>query len=202
VWCDTKYTWDWDHYQSEEELLSVEIPEVVKTLGKLGLGELGLDLLVITGGEPMMQQHGIVKLLEELVEEGLNPERVEIETAGVIAPILEILEFLNVHFNVSPKLGNSGNPLEKRFKPKVLEEFVKTDRAIFKFVVTDTTFSEVLWTQAEAYIPDRMMWIQPEGTDSHTLMGRLKDIAPEAIRMGWNISPRLQIFIWGNVRGV
>ena len=40
-------------------------------------------------------------------------------------------------WNVSPKLTNSGNPVERRYKPDVLRAFEGTDRAIFKFVVCE-----------------------------------------------------------------
>src|SRR5207253_3126173 len=62
---------------------------------------------------------------------------VEIETAGTIAPRgdSDWEQFGPVYFNVSPKLKNSGNPKQQRYRPKALVA-LRDQEAIFKFVVT------------------------------------------------------------------
>ena len=85
-------------------------------------------MVVITGGEPLLQQRELKPLVDALrVERGW---RVEVETAGTIAPDLDVDQW-----NVSPKLANSGNPRDRRYKPDVLRAFEATGRAAFKFVV-------------------------------------------------------------------
>jgi hypothetical protein len=40
-----------------------------------------------------------------------------------------------------------------------------------------------------------------EGTDAETLQGRMAMLAPHVLARGWNLSNRLQVMLWGNVRG-
>lgn len=201
VWCDTKYTWDWSQFDSTEELMTLEVSQIADGLKVLGF-DYRTPLLVITGGEPMVQQLGITELLNELERIHRFPRRIEIETAGVRPPRVELLEYKNLFFNVSPKLENSGNTFAARYKPDVLKMFIDSDRAIFKFVVNNGDFTEILAMQASCHIPDEKIWIQPEGIADEALSEKLREIAPLAIERGWNISTRLQIYIWGNRRGV
>ena len=61
--------------------------------------------LVITGGEPLMQQDDLVELVTFL-----KPEfYVEVETNGTILPNNELTTLVD-QWNVSPKTKNSGNP--------------------------------------------------------------------------------------------
>jgi len=50
-WCDTKYTWDWQHFSYDKEVVSLDAREVEERIL-----ELGCRHLVITGGEPLLQQ--------------------------------------------------------------------------------------------------------------------------------------------------
>jgi organic radical activating enzyme len=125
--------------------------------------------------------------------------RIEIETAGTIAP--DMAADLVDQWNVSPKLANSGNPLERRYKPDVLRAFEATRRAIFKFVVCERSdLDEVDGIVDECGLTD--VWIMPEGTSAATLLRRSADLADEVVERGWNLSPRLHILLWGDRRGV
>ncbi len=202
VWCDTQYTWNWNLFNPPDELHPTPISEVVEELLTKGIED--TPLLVLTGGEPMAQAKGLGFLLDYLSEYGVLPKRIEVETAGVLPPFsYNTWWSSNVYYNVSPKLENSGNSKEKRFKGETLRQYVQGGRSIFKFVASGVEdFKEILELQLEVGIPDSYVWIQPEGVKPEVLTERLKSIAPEAIARGWNISPRLQIFIWGNRRGV
>src|SRR5437016_1796340 len=82
-WCDTPYTWDWTGrngvaYEPRKELQPMDPMAVWESLRSLGA-----ETLVISGGEPMLQQASLLPLLDRTV----NAEWwVEIETAGTIAP--------------------------------------------------------------------------------------------------------------------
>ena len=56
-WCDTKYTWDWESYDYDSEVVAMSLSEVEERV--LGFG---CPRLVITGGEPMMQQARLAPL--------------------------------------------------------------------------------------------------------------------------------------------
>ena len=100
-WCDTKYTWDWQNFDYETEVVDLEESEVQAKIQAFDCSH-----LVITGGEPMLQQAGLAPLVKSLSEEGYT---FEVETNGTIVPALEMLRYIG-HWNVSPKLRTSGNP--------------------------------------------------------------------------------------------
>ncbi|MEU2874032.1 7-carboxy-7-deazaguanine synthase QueE [Streptomyces olivoreticuli] len=100
-WCDTPYTWDTSRFDLAKESRRTSVAEVLAWA--LSRPE---KLIVISGGEPLMQQHAVVPLAQALADVG---RRVEIETNGTYRPAGALIE-AGVHFNVSPKLANSGMP--------------------------------------------------------------------------------------------
>lgn len=187
-WCDSAYTWRWSDHDPEVELHEMTLESIVEQLDAMNV-----DMAVITGGEPLLQQRDLKRLIDALrVERGW---RIEIETAGTIAPQLEIDQW-----NVSPKLANSGNPLDRRYKPDVLRAFEATGRAVFKFVVSDAgDVDEISAMVTECRLTN--VWLMPEGTTAGSLDARLRWIAPMAIERGWNLTTRLHIVLWGDERG-
>ena len=125
-WCDTKYTWDWDNYRYEDEVMTLPVEEVRDAVLAYGCPH-----LVITGGEPLLQQRELASLAAELRQSGFF---CEVETNGAIFPIPELATHID-QWNVSPKLANSGNPLARRTIPAVLEGFARLPNAYFKFVL-------------------------------------------------------------------
>ena len=89
--------------------------------------------LIITGGEPTMQQSGL-KSFMQYVKEHINEKAYfEIETNGTIMPDEYLLKNIDL-FNCSPKLRNSGMDNNMTFKPDVIKQLNKKN-TIFKFVV-------------------------------------------------------------------
>ena len=189
TWCDTPYTWDWSRHDPEVELAERTVDDVLAEVDAMG----PVELLVVTGGEPLLQQSRLVPLLQGAVERG---SVVEIETAGTIRPSDEVIALVH-RFNVSPKLANSGNPLERRHKPDVLRALAATGKAVFKFVVQDEgELDEV------ASFDVAPVWIMPEGTDAAVLTERMRALAPAVLARGWHLTPRLHVLLWGDRRGV
>jgi len=190
-WCDTPYTWDWERHDPAEELTTMAVDGVLARLDAMGV-----DLIVVTGGEPLLQQRHLPPLLEGAKERGW---RIEVETAGTLAPSLS--EGLVDRFNVSPKLANSGMAVERRYRPDVLRAFQAGGRAAFKFVVAGPDdLEEVDAMVAECGL--RPVWVMPEGTDAATVLARMQELAPHVVARGWNLTPRLHILLWGDRRGV
>ena len=189
-WCDTPYTWDWDRFDPAVELHDTDVADVVAQVAAMDV-----PMVVISGGEPLLQQGELEALLRELKQAG---KRIEVETAGTITPRLgELVD----QWNVSPKLANSGNPLERRYKPDVLRAFEATGRAIFKFVACDPSdLDEIASMVDECGLTD--VWVMPEGTDAATLEKRSAVLADAVIARGWNLTTRLHILLWGDKRGV
>jgi 7-carboxy-7-deazaguanine synthase len=191
AWCDTAYTWDWDRFDPAVELRELPVDDVLSELDAMGV-----DMIVVTGGEPLLQQRGLEVLLAAVKDRGW---RVEVETAGTIAPAMA--DALVDRWNVSPKLANSGNPLERRYKPDVLRAFQLTGKAAFKFVAcAPSDLDEVSVIVDGCGLTD--VWIMPEGIDATTLERRSRQLAEDVIKRGWNLTTRLHILIWGDRRGV
>lgn len=102
--CDTPYT---SHHP--EQKTPVDNEELAKTiineLDKIG-GHSENSHIVITGGEPMLQQNSLVDLIDELqANDAWNS--ITIETNGTIRPNQEMLSVCDLMWSVSPKLSTS-----------------------------------------------------------------------------------------------
>jgi 7-cyano-7-deazaguanosine (preQ0) biosynthesis protein QueE len=189
--CDTKYTWDWDHYDPAVEVTMRTVDDVAGEVEAMGV-----PLVVVTGGEPLLQQSHLIPLLTRLSGSG---HRIEIETAGTILPLGELVA-LGPRFNVSPKLANSGNALNRRYHPEVLQALAATSQAVFKFVVVqESDLDEVQQIVDDCRLSN--VWIMPEGTDAKRLLERQHRLADAVIARGWHMTTRLHILLWGDERG-
>lgn len=188
--CDTKYTWQWDHYDPAVELHERSVEDVLEQVDAMDV-----PMVVVTGGEPLLQQRQLEPLLRAFKQREL---RVEVETAGTIAPtVIDLVD----QWNVSPKLANSGNPLDRRYKPDILRAFEATGRAIFKFVACELSDLDEIATIVDACGLTNV-WVMPEGTDAATLEKRSQVLGDAVVARGWNITTRLHILLWGDKRGV
>jgi organic radical activating enzyme len=150
-------------------------------------------LIVISGGEPMMQQAALSPLVKHLIAQG---KRVEIETNGTIKPIIS-----PTRFNVSPKLAHSGVLENKRRKFDTLNLYV--GKGIFKFVCQhESDFDEIEEFIEGAGLPSEDIWIMPEGIERDGLLEHEIEITEAAILRGWNVTSRLHVLTWGARRGV
>ncbi len=191
TWCDTPYTWRWADHDPAVELSTQSVADVIQQLEAMAVG-----LVVVTGGEPMVQQRSLVPLLEGIGSRGWQ---VEIETAGTFAPLDEVTRLVD-RWNVSPKLAGSGNALEARYRPDALRALEATGAAAFKFVVTDPgELDEVDRIVRECGLID--VWVMPEGTDAATVVRRGRELADAVLGRGWNLTTRLHVLLWGDERG-
>lgn len=189
-WCDTPYTWDWQRFDPAAELSDRSVDDVATEVAAMRV-----PLVVITGGEPLIQQHGLVELLNRLTP----AHDIEIETAGTIGPDAAVVDH-TARFNVSPKLATSGNPASRRYHPDVLRAFEATGKAIFKFVVTGPEdLDEIGSIVDDCDLTD--IWLMPEGTDAETVAAGMRALAGPVLERGWNLSGRLHVLLWGDQRG-
>jgi 7-carboxy-7-deazaguanine synthase len=190
-WCDTPWTWDWTRFDRHAERHGMTTADALSW---------ALDqparLIVITGGEPLLQARQVALLSAALTEAGTQ---VEIETSGTIAPP-PALAIEGVTFNVSPKLANSGMPAARRIREKALLALAASGKARFKFVVTGPADLDEIAGLEHAYglAP---VWVMPEGTSSGTVLDGMRSLAEAVIDRGWNLSTRLQVLLWEDTRG-
>jgi len=209
-WCDTPYAvfydkrkadkhWSKKVYDPKVELLRMTPAEIVDRVESIVPFN---SLVIFSGGEPAIQQEGIADVIRIFVQRMWN--RFAIETAGTL-PLRDLILSMrlstHLHVTVSPKLNNSGNDKEDRYKPAILKGLSYTG-ATFKFVVESVSdYKEVHTIIKECDITPGQVWIMPEGTHWDDLLDRAENIAPYALRQGWNFTLRDQILIFGDKRG-
>ncbi|MEV0299090.1 7-carboxy-7-deazaguanine synthase QueE [Nocardia sp. NPDC050710] len=183
-WCDEKSTWDWNRYHPAEVSSHVPVRELVAWVL-----ERDVDLLVITGGEPMIQQPAMIALAA-----GVGSEvRVQVETNGTQAPQPELRELVDL-WVVSPKLSNSGVDYGRRIVPSALKALRSTGRAAFKFVVADHgDFTEIDKLAADFGLDPATIWVMPEGESPAKVTAGVELLRGPAAARGWQVSTRLHI---------
>ena len=193
-WCDTKYTWDWDKYDPTQQITDMTHEEIRTEILKHNC-----QYLVITGGEPMLQQSQLVPLVQDLKNAGLF---LEIETNGTILPDQKLVHFID-HWSVSPKLTNSGNPRRSREIADCYKFFASCPLCHFKYVVQDSNdFAEIRTTMRRYNLTSSKVVLMPQAQDSETLIQRSKWLVELCKAHGFIFSTRLQILLWDNKRGV
>lgn len=193
TWCDTKYTWDWANYDPAVEIARTSGSEIVDRVTALGV-----ENVVITGGEPLMQQDALSEVAEALTRAG---HRIEVETNGTFEPKLSLQGHV-AQWNVSPKLANSGNARKRRVLDEPLRWFAQSEDAWFKFVIdAPVDLEEVDALVARYRVPRRRVILMPEGTSVVALNGRSGWLADACARHGYRFSTRMHILLWGDERG-
>ena len=193
TWCDTKYTWDWRHYDYRSEVMELPPEQIAETILSYGCHH-----LVITGGEPLIQQEALAPLVRSLKERGFS---FEVETNGTIVPHISLRRDID-QWNVSPKLENSGNAPHRREIPGSLQAFSLLPNAYFKFVVVDGSDLEEVRTLARKYkLPGERIILMPEGRTRAALQERSRWLSRVCVEEGFRFTPRLHILLWGDKRG-
>lgn len=198
--CDSAYTWDWagrlgTAYIPAKEAIRTPTSDVLRLVR-----EPNPRLVVITGGEPLLQDAQLEALLGPLHAEGRT---IHMETNGTRAPA--ICGPLVDLFVVSPKLASSGNgDLARQLHPL----WLLYPRVAFKFVITaehraqdvqevlrivgSGISNHTLWT--------RNVWLMPEGIDAQAMLDGARELVPVCQTYGFNLSLRQHILLFGDER--
>ncbi len=187
--CDTIEVWQKGEAKFFDQVLEGELVERLRNGAHL----------VITGGEPLMQQEALVDYLYWFEEfYGFLPY-LEIETNGTVVPYAYLLQRVP-EWNVSPKLSNSGEPAEKRIVSHVIAIFNALPETIFKFVVQhEGDVQEIL----QDYDLDmKKVVLMPAGATREELDAVRLQVVEQAKLLGVRYSDRLHIVIWNQKTGV
>lgn len=192
TWCDTKYTWDFAQYNYADEVTEQSPADVARII------EASITRrVVITGGEPLLQQRALGALFGLL-----SPDiSVEVETNGTVSPLPATLGRVD-QWNVSPKLSSAGDPEPVRIRADVLGTLRDAKCSYLKLVV----HGETDFTEAEALVarlgwPRERVLFMPEANDRDQLRARSPAVANGASRRGFRFSSRLHLELWGGRRG-
>ncbi len=180
-WCDTKHSWgkgiDMDVAHVAARILACNCPN-----------------LVITGGEPLMQQEELADLLSRLPQDFF----VEVESNGTLLPTPTLEARVN-QWNISPKLEHAGNTHKQALRNSVLSHFAPLPHAWFKFVVQ----SEEDWKQIAAlHLPKERTILMPCATTRAELDAARPTVAALCIKEGVRLGDRLHIALWNDLKGV
>ncbi len=192
-WCDTKYTWDWNTYDIRNEIHELSLDQTISALQQLRPRN-----LVVTGGEPLLQQTALVSLLQQLGQSWTS----EVETAGTLLPDARLTTTIT-RWNISPKLENSGNPVDKRLRPHALRVFAALPNTYFKFVVaTPGDVAEIADLVARFNLPSERVMLMPEAARPERLNDLAQRLVEVCLQQGYRLGYRLHIALWGEKRGV
>ena len=213
-WCDTAYTWNWagtayEHtddipaaprkYEREVEIVELS-PEVVATQ----VAAMGPSRMVLTGGEPLLQQEDCVLLAQALRRKEPHPRqyRIEIETNGTLIPSPE-LDAEVAQYNLSPKLESSRVPARLALREEALAWFGSCERAHFKLVVGgEAEIEAALGVLEAAGVPSERAWLMPRASDVAELDRLGPWLAERCQVLGLGFSDRLHLRLFGGGRGV
>ncbi|GAA0632247.1 7-carboxy-7-deazaguanine synthase QueE [Kutzneria viridogrisea] len=195
-WCDTPYTWDATRY----DLRATTRHVTPRDLAEQALAVTPGGIVVVTGGEPLLQQDR--PPWAELLRELAAARPVHIETNGTLVPNSVTLAAASC-IVVSPKLPNAGGHRghQDPAMPPAWREII-TDTVHLKVVCHGADDVRQAVTLAESLgCPPARVWVMPEGRDQTTLASRWPVIADAAARHGINATHRLHVLAWGDARG-
>ena len=180
-WCDTKHSW-----RNGIECTPAGIAEKIASYS--------CDSLVITGGEPLLQQAELEALLQLLPAD----IHIEVETNGTIIPSSALVQRIN-QWNVSPKLHHSGNLGCDTLPAESLRFFAGLQNAWFKFVVQQ----EADWADIAALgLPRQRIILMPCATTRAELESARPAVVDMCLRHGVRLGDRLHLTLWDNKKGV
>jgi organic radical activating enzyme len=212
IWCDTDYTWNWEgtrfahrndavpgyrKFDKKTWVADCPVADIAHAVAAFACPN-----VILTGGEPMLQQPALSALMRRLRADGTLPFRFEVETNGTLLPTPEFDADMD-QYNVSPKLANSNNPRRLREKAKPLHFFAQSPKANFKFVVAEAAeLDEVLALAQQYAIPSEKIWLMPEASTRETLNAKRQWLVECCKNNGFRYSDRLHVQIWDSKKGV
>lgn len=186
-------------YNTEPKSLEIHrkimlIEEVATEIKKLKSGKIHL---IISGGEPLLQQDSILELLTVL-----KPYYIEIETNGTLIPIPE-LEFFVEKFSVNLKLSNAmegqkGSTTSARLIDGVIKYFVSKETSYFIFdVLCEEDLKEIDEIQRLFKIENTRVYLRPIA-DSRNNLQNLSVLWKACLNKGYTLSNRFDTGVFSN----
>jgi len=158
--------------------------------------------LVITGGEPLLQQEAIIQFIHIFYAWHAFIPTIEIETNGTIVPLKELNDFVK-YWNVSPKLSSSGVPFQERYNDIAISTLNgQGSKTIFKFVISHPKDVKELMNDFISEIGIEKIMLMPAGSSRKELELTREMVATQAAYHGVRYCDRLHIVIWNQKTGV
>ena len=209
-WCDSFFTWNFKGTKFSNEA-DIKYPKVNRedesksytvedfaALIEAEATKANVRNLVLTGGEPMMQQKELAQAIRLLG----GKYKIEIETNGTL--FIEDDMFSQIdQINSSPKLQSSGNELILRYRLNALQRIVSHPKSVFKFVVmTPDDIPEIHKIVQESGMPKDRVFLMPEGVTRAIQIASFDEATRLATENGYNVCPRVHILLNDSKRAV
>lgn len=200
IWCDTPHTWNWtdtkfahlDKYVKEDEVHEMSCDEVFVRLIRTRM-----QSLVISGGEPFLQQRQLLPLVQLL---HTHSWWVEVETNGTVLPRADFISSVS-QVNCSPKLANSLDTSKLRIRPATLRALSAIDKVNFKFVIETSTDLKEVFELIEEY-KFREVRLMPECRTREEMRDKEEWLRAICKEHNFIYCTRLSIEMSGTKRGV
>lgn len=212
-WCDTVEVWQKWTEESPESVLEWALKVTEKN-------ERQHASVVLTGGDPMLHQEDLVNFILNYSKHRQNVV-FQIETHGVtklkpaFARLYATLGRPVIHWNISPKLANNGEPKKKRLNVETLASYIQSSATrdyCLKFVIDPRNVERDMFELEEVVadisehlpfpIEPPTIWLMPMADSREDLAKHSETIAKEALESGYNFSTRLHLTIWDKKTGV
>lgn len=209
--CDSYASWD-PRFKDLSPVLSTD-SIVDSIMSMLPHNRWMEEHLVITGGEPLLGwQRSYIDLLSHDKMKGL--QELTFETNGTQPLQQELKSYLQqwginrsrgaITFSVSPKLSISGEKWEEAICPGIINEYSQAGRTYLKFVVAtkqDVEEAQEAVNQYRTHGFRGNVYLMPCGGVEKVYNMNAKNVALEAMRLGWRYSDRLQVPLFKNEWG-
>ena len=206
--CDSYASWDPRFKDLSPVLTTDSIVDSIMTM--LPHNRWREEHLVITGGEPLLGwQRSYIDLLSHENMKGL--QEITFETNGTQPLQQELKSYLQqwginrsrgaITFSVSPKLSISGEKWEEAICPGIINEYSQAGRTYLKFVVATKQDVEEAQEAVNQYRTNGFrghVYLMPCGGVEQLYNMNAKNVALEAMRLGWRYSDRLQVPLFKN----
>lgn len=190
AWCDTPYTWK----KGLTDYTAKTHSEIIKKIAALKKGT-SVKNIVVTGGEPLLQQQQLAQLLGNKLFADMT---IEFETNGSMPLLRDMKAFIagrgthnGITFNISPKLADSGN------KPYTVQRY---PGSVLKFVYVNKGSEKLISAFLKKHRAGREVYIMPEGVTVEAMSSKYQDIIGYCTKNGFRFTPRLHIYLFGNTR--
>jgi 7-carboxy-7-deazaguanine synthase len=192
--CDSFISWSIKNKMTFNEIFKLlEDNNYVEKLQKGAIWKL-------TGGEPLVQQKQLLKLVEAFIDKYDFWPIIDFETNATILPDQRWVDEYRATFTTSPKLTTNGDPEEKTYKPEVLK-WHKDHWSGFKFVISRAEDIDEIWRkyvkdENGINIPTDRIWFMPCCGSRAEHIEAAPAVAEYAKALNVKFSPRLHLLVW------
>lgn len=179
--CDTKYAWSRGNKFSIEKLISMV----------LELGD-GAKMVVLTGGEPLLQDRkSLARLCGVLKSKGF---KILVETNGTLTPTPTLLKKVDI-WSISPKLKNSGH----RIRYGGLKWLKNAKEWYFKFVirVPKREIPNVTEYLKKRDLPSSIVFLQPVNEPGVDYVKKSRELAKFVLEnnLPYKVIPQFHVLL-------